>query len=78
MLHGVIGLFLLSVLGILSALMWVNPFLMPLRVLLATLGKFVSFLALLNGTGALLISRMGMQKTGQRPDLPEQMESMED
>jgi hypothetical protein len=77
-LHGIIGLFLLSVLGILSALMWVNPFLVPLRVLLATLGKFVAFLAVLNGTGALIISRMGMKPTAQRPDLPAHMESIED
>lgn len=67
--HGVIGLFLISALGILAALMWINPFLMPLRILLGTLGKFVSFVAVLTGTGALLLSRLGLKPVARRPGM---------
>lgn len=66
--HGIVGLFLLLLLGMLSAVMWINPFLVPLRVLLGTLGNFVSFLAVLTGTGSLIISRMGMRTLEQRPE----------
>ncbi len=57
--QGIIGLLILAVFGIISSgISIVMPFI-PLAVLISLIGKFVSFLALLAGVGAFIISRAG-------------------
>lgn len=73
-LHGMFGIFLLSVFGLLASLMWINPFLLPARAMLTTLGGFLGFIAVLTGTGALIISRVGMRPVESRPAIPPTME----
>jgi cytoskeletal protein CcmA (bactofilin family) len=70
-LHAFIGLFLLFVLGFVANLMWFTPFLLPIRMLLRTLGGFLNFLAVFTGTGALFISKAGTISLEKRPPIPD-------
>lgn len=70
---GFVGLFLLSVLGLIGHLLWFNPLLVPARVILKTLGGFLNFLAVFTGTGALVVSRAGTARKETRPpEVPEE------
>ncbi len=69
--HGIIGLFGLSLLGILSSMMWFAPYFLPARVILKSMGAFLNFLALFTGVGAFVLSKMGQLSFGARPSLPE-------
>lgn len=57
--QGIIGLFVLAVFGIFSAGLDVMPHFSPMAVLISLIGKFISFLALLAGVGAFILSRAG-------------------
>jgi hypothetical protein len=57
--HGIVGLFLLSILGIIGALMFVNPFFGPMGTVFRVLGFFVNFVALILGVGAFIASKGG-------------------
>ena len=70
-LQGLIGLFLLAVLSIVSGLMFFNPFLNPLSLLIKGIGGFINLLALLTGIGAFIISKMGTLSKEIKPPLPE-------
>ncbi len=68
---GILGLFLLAVLGLLGNILWFLPFFTPARYLLNSLGGFVNFLAVFTGTGAFIISKAGTIKRETRAQLPE-------
>jgi len=70
-LHGFLGLLLLSVLGLISGIMFFSPFLQPLRILFKTFGGFLQLLALLTGVGAFILSKAGTISREARPTLPE-------
>jgi hypothetical protein len=70
LLQGLLGLFALVLLGLISSIMFFNPFLMPVRVLLKNLGNFVNFLAVITGVGAFVLSRAGSMSTETKPELP--------
>lgn len=70
LLQGLIGLFALALLGLIASIMFFNPFLMPVRVLLRNLGNFVNFLAVITGVGAFVLSRAGSVSRETKPELP--------
>jgi hypothetical protein len=65
------GLFLITLPGFIAAMMWVVPFLAPIKLLLKTIAVFVSFLTVTLGSGALIISKAGVLPLDQRPDVPD-------
>ncbi len=69
--RGLLGLFLLSLLGFTAALMYFNPFFFGLRVALKSIGGLVSFLALLNGVGAFVLSKGGTLPLEAKPEMTE-------
>ena len=69
--QGLIGLFLLALLGLISGLMYFNPFLGPARIFLRSLGGFINLLALLTGVGAFVLSKAGGKPVEVKPVLPE-------
>jgi len=69
--QGLIGLFLLALLGLISGLMYFNPFLGPARIFLRSLGGFINLLALLTGVGAFVLSKAGSKPVEVKPVLPE-------
>jgi hypothetical protein len=69
--HGLIGLVLLSILGLIASFMFFSPFISPFRFLLKTLGGFMQLIALLAGIGAFISSRAGARSTETKPQLPE-------
>lgn len=69
--QGLIGLFALAVLGLVASVMFFNPFLMPVRVLLKVIGAFINFIAVLTGVGAFTLSRVGSRSMESKPELPE-------
>ncbi len=68
---GFMGLFLITLPGLMAAMMWVMPFLMPIQILLKTIAVFLGFLAVALGSGALIISKAGVLPLEQRPEVPE-------
>lgn len=68
---GIIGLFALTIFGLLSGMMWFAPYLIPARIILKSLSAFLNFLALFAGTGAFILSKGGMLMLNKRPSLPE-------
>ncbi len=56
---GFIGLLLIALPGLMAAMMWVIPFTTPLQLLLKMTAVFVNFMAVVLGTGALIVSRGG-------------------
>jgi len=69
--HGVIGLFGLMLLGLLSGMMWFAPYFLPARIILKSMSAFLNFLALFAGVGAFILSKAGQISFGARPSLPE-------
>jgi hypothetical protein len=67
--QGLIGLFALALLGLISSIMFFNPFLMPVRVLFRSVGAFINFLAVLAGVGAFVLSRAGGFSKKTKPEL---------
>ncbi|MBN1884516.1 MAG: hypothetical protein JW876_03190 [Candidatus Krumholzibacteriota bacterium] len=69
--HGIIGLFLLALFGIIAGALSFNPFISPFGALLRVVGGFISLIALLVGIGAFIASKAGAVSTGTKPQLPE-------
>ena len=69
--HGVIGLFLLALLGIISGALSMNPFVSPFGAFLRAIGLFISLVALLVGVGAFIVSKAGAVSRETKPELPE-------
>jgi hypothetical protein len=69
--QSLLGLFALAILGLIASVMFFNPFLMPVRVLLRSIGAFVNFIAVLAGVGAFVLSRAGNLSRETKPELPE-------
>jgi hypothetical protein len=57
--HGIIGLFLLSIIGIIASFMFFNPLFGPIRVTLVAVGALIKFVALVTGVGAFIVSKGG-------------------
>ncbi len=69
--QGLIGLFALALLGFIASIMFFNPLLVPVRVLLRSVGAFINFIAVLTGVGAFVISKAGHLSKETKPELPE-------
>lgn len=69
--QSLVGLFALTLLGLIASVMFLNPFLMPVRVLLRSVGAFVNFLAVLAGVGAFVLSKAGSLSKETKPEMPE-------
>lgn len=62
--HGILGLFLLAILGIIAAIMYLNPFFGPARLSLRILGGLFNLVAVTVGVGAFIASKGGSQPAG--------------
>ncbi len=69
--QSLIGLFALALLGLVASIMFFNPFLMPVRVLLRSVGAFINFIAVLTGVGAFVLSKAGSLSRESKPEMPE-------
>jgi hypothetical protein len=69
--QSLIGLFALALLGFIASVMFFNPFLMPVRVLLKSIGAFINFIAVLTGVGAFVLSKAGNLSKETKPEMPE-------
>lgn len=69
--QSLLGLLALSLLGLIAGFMFFNPFLMPVRVLLRSVGAFINFIAVLTGVGAFVLSRAGSLSKETKPEMPE-------
>lgn len=69
-LHGIIGLFLLSILGIVASFMIVNPWMGPIRVILVVFATLIKFVAVVVGVGAFIVSRGGSRSHAPKAALP--------
>jgi len=67
---GFIGFFLLSVPGLLSAVMFLNPVFFG-AALLKGFGVLINIIAAFAGTGAFIVSKAGLHDHRERPKLPE-------
>lgn len=65
--HGFIGIFLLSILGIIAAFLFFNPWMGPARVLLRVVGGLANFVAVMTGVGAFILSKGGGLSRAPRP-----------
>jgi preprotein translocase subunit YajC len=57
--HGFIGIFLLSILGIIAGFMFFNPWMGPARAMLRGVGGVINFVAVMTGVGAFIVSKGG-------------------
>lgn len=57
--HGFIGIFLLSILGIIAGFMFFNPWMGPARGMLRVVGGLANFVAVMTGVGAFISSKGG-------------------
>jgi hypothetical protein len=69
-LHGLLGLLLLSIIGIIASFMFFAPLMTPLRVSLLIVAGLIKFVALTSGVGAFILSRAGALSGAPRPPLP--------
>jgi hypothetical protein len=65
--HGFIGVFLLSILGIVAAFLFFNPWMGPARMLLRVVGGLANFVAVMTGVGAFIVSKGGGLPRAPRP-----------
>lgn len=65
--HGFIGVFLLSILGIIAAFMFFNPWMGPARGLLRVVGGLANFVAVMTGVGAFIVSKGGALSRAPKP-----------
>ena len=70
-LHGIIGLFLLSILGVIASFMVFNPWMGPIRVMLVVFAALIKFVAVVVGVGAFILSRGGSRLHTPKAALPE-------
>ena len=61
-LQGIMGLFLLAILGIIASFMFINPYLGPIRVTLRVFGALINFVAVVIGVGAFIASKGGSRR----------------
>jgi len=69
-LHGLLGLLLLSIIGIIASFMFFAPLMGPLRVSLLIVAGLIKFVALTAGAGAFIVSRAGGLSGASKPPLP--------
>jgi len=69
--HGIIGLFLLAIFGIISGFMFFNPWMAPFRAMLRVFGGIIGFVALVTGVGAFIASRGGSLSRAPKVASPE-------
>ena len=69
-LHGLLGLLLLSIIGIIASFMFLAPLMGPLRVSLLIVAGLIKFVALTAGAGAFIVSRAGGLSGASKPPLP--------
>ena len=69
--QSLLGLFALALLGLIASIMFFNPFLMPVRVLLRSVGAFINFIAVLTGVGAFVLSKAGSLSKETKPEMTE-------
>ncbi|MFA4948547.1 MAG: hypothetical protein WC674_08590 [Candidatus Krumholzibacteriia bacterium] len=65
--HGFIGLFLLSILGIIAGFMFFNPWMGPARTMLLVVGRLINFVAVMTGVGAFISSKGGSLSRAPKP-----------
>jgi hypothetical protein len=70
-LHGIIGLFILSILGVIASFMVFNPWMGPIRVILVVFAALIKFVAVVVGVGAFILSRGGSRSHAPKAALPE-------
>ncbi|MBU8920385.1 MAG: hypothetical protein KOO63_00865 [Bacteroidales bacterium] len=71
--QGVLGLFVLSFLGILSSMMWIGPVVFA-SALVRLLGGFVTLVAVFTGTGSFILSKAGLLDNKSLPEFPDEAE----
>jgi preprotein translocase subunit YajC len=54
-----IGIFILSIFGIIAAFLFFNPWMGPARVMLRVVGGLLNFVAVMTGVGAFIVSKGG-------------------
>ena len=69
--HGIIGLFLLAIFGIISGFMFFNPWMASFRAMLRVFGGIIGFVALVTGVGAFIASRGGSLSRAPKVASPE-------
>jgi hypothetical protein len=69
--HGIIGLFLLAILGIIASFMFFAPWMGPFRALLRVFGGLIGFVAMTTGVGAFILSRGGSTSGAPKVARPE-------
>jgi len=65
--HGFIGIFLLSILGIIAGFMFFNPWMGPARAMLRVVGGLLNFVAVMTGVGAFIVSKGGSLSRAPKP-----------
>jgi hypothetical protein len=70
-LHGIIGIFLLAILGIIASFMFFAPWMGPFRAMLRVFGAIAGFLAVTAGVGAFILSRGGSLPGAPKVERPE-------
>jgi hypothetical protein len=70
-LHGIIGLFLLSILDIIASFMFLNPWMGPFKVIMVIFAALIKFVAVVVGVGAFIVSRGGSRPHKPKVTLPE-------
>lgn len=69
--HGFIGIFILSIFGIIAAFMFFNPWMGPARAMLRVVGGLLNFVAVMTGVGAFVVSKGGSVPRASKPPLGE-------
>jgi hypothetical protein len=65
--RGFLGVFLLSILGIIAAFMFFNPWMGPARAMLRVVGGLANFVAVMTGVGAFIASKGGSLARASKP-----------
>lgn len=72
--QGFMGIFLLSLLGLIAKVIAVYPLMGALSSIFSILGGFISFIALLTGVGAIVLSRGGKFALGEEKKVPQELD----
>jgi hypothetical protein len=70
-LHGIMGLFLLSILGIIASFLFFSPLMGPARAVVLAVAALVKFVAVIVGVGAFIMSRGGSRPHKPAVTVPE-------
>jgi hypothetical protein len=74
--RGFIGIFVLCLLGLIARVIDIYPFMDPLSSVFSILGGFISFIALLTGVGAIILSKGGKLTVGEKKKVPQELEDL--